>query len=166
MFFFFNEGIPTMKYFSIKSVSNAFAKGVKETMKTVFARSGISNSTSSLLGLNVDGASVNMRVHQGLGTLIKQEAPWQSLVHCFNHRVEMAIKDSFANSSFTSVDNFLMELYYLCEKSPKLLREPQTLVEVVEKLSQNLDYATGTKWIDHKYQAIKIFVLILFLSQL
>ena len=75
----------------------------------------------------------------------------------------MAIKDSFANSSFTSVDNFLMELYYLCEKSPKLLREPQTLVEVVEKLSQNLDYATGTKWIDHKYQAIKIFVLILFL---
>ena len=74
-----------MKYFSTKSVSNAFAKGVKETMKTVFAHSGISNSTSSLLGLNVDGASVNMRVHQGLGTLIKQEAPWQSLVHCFNH---------------------------------------------------------------------------------
>ena len=131
MFFFFNEGIPTMKYFSTKSVSNAFAKGVKETMKTVFAHSGISNSTSSLLGLNVDGASVNMRVHQGLGTLIKQ-APWQRLVHCFNHRVEMAIKDSFADSRFTSVDN-LLELYYLCEKSPKLLREPQTLVEVVDK---------------------------------
>lgn len=55
-----------MKYFSIKSVSNAFAKGVKETMKTVFARSGISNSTSSLLGLNVDGSSVNMGVHRGL----------------------------------------------------------------------------------------------------
>ena len=108
-----NEGIPTLKYFSIESVSNVDAKGIKETIKTAFACFGISNFTSRLLGLNVDGASVNMGIHQRLLTLIKREAPWLSLVHCSNHRVELAIKDSFANFSFTIVDELLMELYYL-----------------------------------------------------
>ena len=70
------------KYFGIGSISNADAKGIKETIKTAFASFRISNFTSRLLGLNVDGASVNIGIHRGLGTLIKQEAPWLILVHC------------------------------------------------------------------------------------
>ena len=114
---FLNEGIPILKYFSIDFVSNADAKGIKETIKTPIAHFGSSNFTSCLLGLNVDGASVNMVIHQGLGTLIKEEVPSPSLVHCFNHRIELAIKNSFINSSFTSVDDLLTELYYLNEKN-------------------------------------------------
>ena len=135
---FLNEGIPTLKYFSIESVSNADAEGIQETIKTAFARFGISNFTSRLLGLNVDGASVNMGIHRGLGALIKQQASRLSLVHCFNHRVELAVKDSFANSSFTNADKLLMELYYLYEKSPKRLRVIKPLAEVVDKTAQNL----------------------------
>ena len=66
MFFFFNKNIPTLSYFSIESVPNADAESIKKTSKTAFARFGISNFTSSLLGLNVDGSSVNMGVHRGL----------------------------------------------------------------------------------------------------
>ena len=60
---FLNEGIPTLKYFSIESVSNADDKGIEETIKSAFARLGISNFTSRLLGLNADGAGVNMGIH-------------------------------------------------------------------------------------------------------
>ena len=88
---FLREGISSLKYFNMESVSNADVEIKKETIRTVFTCFGISNFTSSLLGLNVDGASVNMGVHWGLGTLIKQEAPWLSLVNCFNYRVELAI---------------------------------------------------------------------------
>ena len=48
---------------SIESVSNADAKGIKETIKTAFARFGISRFTSCFLGSNVDGASINMGIH-------------------------------------------------------------------------------------------------------
>ena len=135
---FLNEGIPTPKYFSIESLSNADAEGIKEAIKTAFARFGISNFTSHLLGLNVDGASVNMGIHRGLGILTKQEAPWLSLVQCFNHKVELAIKDSFANSSFTSADDLLTKFCYLYEKTPKCLRELKLWPRQSTKLSQNL----------------------------
>ena len=68
---------------SIASVSNADAKGIKENIKTAFARFRISSFTSHFLGSNVDGASINMGIHCGLGALIKKEAPWLSLVHSF-----------------------------------------------------------------------------------
>ena len=61
------------------------AEGIKKTIKTAFARLRINNFASHLLGLNADGDSINMGANEGLGTLIKQEAPWLSLVHCFNH---------------------------------------------------------------------------------
>ena len=152
---FLNEGIPTLKYFSIESVSNADAEGIKETIKADFPCFGISNFISHLLSLNVDGASVNMGIHCGQGTLIKQEAPWLCLVHCFNHRVKLAIKDSFANSSFTSVDDLLMELYYLYEKSPKHLRKLKTLAEAVDKTLPKPSRTTGMMWIHHKYKVMK-----------
>lgn len=72
---FLNEGVPTLKYFSIDSVSNVDVVGIKETIKTTFAYFGVSNFTMGLLGLNVGGASVNMGIHQGVATLITQEAP-------------------------------------------------------------------------------------------
>ena len=150
-----NEGIPALKYFSLESVSNADAEGIKKTIKTAFVCFWISNFKSHLLGLNVDGASINMGIHQGLGTLIKQVAPWLTLIHCFNRRVELAIKDSFANSTFTNVDNFLKGLYYLYEKNPKPSREIKILAEVVDKTVPKPSFATGTSWINHKYQAMK-----------
>ena len=152
---FLNHGTPTLKYFSIESVTNANAEGIKETIATAFSRFGISNFSSRLLGLNVDGASVNVGVHRGLGTLIKEQAPWLSLVHCFNHRVELSIKDSFKNSSFASIDELLTELCYLYQKSPKRLRELRTLAEAMDHTVPKPSRATGTRWIDHKYQAMK-----------
>ena len=75
-----------------------------------------------------------MGVHRGLGTLTKLGTPWLSLVHCFNHIVELAIKVQ-------------TELYYLHEKSPKHLRELNTLGEVINKTVQKPSCTTGTRWI-------------------
>ena len=74
---------------------------------------------SQLLGLNVDSASVNMRVHQGLGKLVRDSGPWLSLVCCFNHWVKLTIKHSFVNSSFEEISKLLTELYFLYQKSLK-----------------------------------------------
>ena len=82
--------------------------------------------------------------------MIKQEAPWLNLVHCFNHRVKLAIKDPFPNSSFKSVNELMMELHYLFEKSPL-----KTLAEAVNKNVPKSSCTPGKKWMNHKYQAMK-----------
>ena len=57
-----------------------------------------------LVGINVDGASVNLDKRKSVGTLLKEKDPW---IHCFNHRVELALKDVFRTTSFEEVDSML-----------------------------------------------------------
>ena len=48
----------------------------------------------------MDGASVNMGRMNGLGKLVRDEAPWVEIVHCFDNRLELAIKDAFTTTTF------------------------------------------------------------------
>ena len=73
--------------------------------------------------LNVDGASINTGVHNGVGVLMQADLPWLQVIHCFNHCLELAIKDAFQNDNFNKIDEMLMKFYYLYQKSPKRLRE-------------------------------------------
>ena len=58
----------------------------------------------------------------GPGKLVRDEAPWVEIVHCFNHKLELVIKDAFATTIFyRNIDEMLTKLYYLYQKSPKCL---------------------------------------------
>ena len=153
---FLNEGTPTVKFLSIETPKTGDAAGIYESIKTSFARIGIMNFTDQLVGFNADCASVNMGKKKGVGTLIKQTAPWIEIVHCFNHRVELAIKDAFKGiKAFTDIDQFLLKLYYLYQKSPKRLRGLRNFAEALEESVPKPNKACGTRWIDHKYSAMK-----------
>ena len=150
-------GIPAVKYFSIESAENGDADGLKECIISAFNRFGITNFSDRLLGLNVDGASVNTGIHKGLGAKIKEEASWLQVVHCFNHRLELALKDAFLyNSSFNRVEEFLNEIYLLYRTSPKRYRELQRVAEAYGEAIPRPTKAYGTRWIDHKLRAVKI----------
>ena len=88
---FLNDGVPKVRYFSIENVKNASSQGIHESIQTAFARFGIIKFEDRIVGLNADGTSVNMGHLSGLGKLIKDSAPWLELVHCFNHRIELAL---------------------------------------------------------------------------
>ena len=92
------DGVPVVKYLSIESAENGDADGLKDCISKAFERIGITKFSERLLGLNVDGANVNTGIHKGLGAKIKEEADWLQLVHCFNHCLELALKDAFSNS--------------------------------------------------------------------
>ena len=66
--------------------------------------------------MNVDGAAINTGIHSGLGIKFKGTAPWISVMHCFNHRVEVAVKDTFDDTFFKGIDTMLIKLYYLYRK--------------------------------------------------
>ena len=38
---------------------------------------------------------------------------------CLAHRVELALKDALKHTAFDLIDDMLIQLYYIYEKSPK-----------------------------------------------
>ena len=112
-----------MKVLSIEPASNTNAEGIIECIKTAFERIGISAFPKKIMGLNVYGASVNTGVHNGVGVFMQADSPWLQVIHCFNHRFDLAIEDAFKNHNCNKIDEMLMKFYYLHQKSPKHQRE-------------------------------------------
>ena len=82
---------------------------------------------------------------------------------CMVHRLELAVKDALVHvgTAFDAVDDMLLKLYYLYEKSPKKCRE---LTEVVSDLKECIDVdeagikpirASGSRWVSHKLNAMR-----------
>ena len=89
-------------------------------------RFGFKNYYDKLVGLNLDGASVNMGRMNGLGKLVRDEAPWFDIVHCFNHRLELAIKVVFTTTTFTAI---------LMKSLPNFI----IFIRKAQKISNNLE---------------------------
>ena len=73
----------------------------------------------------VDGASVNFGVCRRVGAQLMEKALWLHVIHCFNHKGEVALKDVFMTIHFRKIEQMLLKLYCLYQKSPKRMRELQ-----------------------------------------
>ena len=80
------------------------------------------------------------------------------MIHCFNHRVEVALEDAFRTTSFKKVDSMSCKFYYLHENSPKHSNELRELSEAYGKAVPKPSKTTGTCWREHKYQAMILFL--------
>ena len=97
-----------------------------------------------------------MGKHNDLNILVQDEAPWVEVVHCFNHRLELAIKDAFIESMFyLNINEMLSKLYWLYQKIPERLTQLKELSKAFEKLIPKPTRADGTRWIDFKFQVMK-----------
>ena len=66
--------------------------------------------------------------------LLKESLPWLEIVQCFNHRLELALKDAFQDIKlFQMIDEMLMKIYYLFQNSPKRLRELKAFSNALEE---------------------------------
>ena len=72
---FICEGKPVLKYLSIENAKNADAPDPKSTLEIAFNRFGNTHYYDKLVGLNLEGASVNMGKYNGLNVLVRDEAP-------------------------------------------------------------------------------------------
>ena len=107
-------------------------------------------------GLNTDCANVSVGVHREVGTQLIKKALWLQVIHCFNNRVELAFKDVFTTIHFKNIEEMLVKLYYLYQRNPKHLRELQGLSEACDMSLPKPTKCNGTRWIDHKYRALKV----------
>ena len=112
-----------------------------------------------LVGINLNGASVNMGRKHGAATLLKELLSWLEVVHCFNHKLKLALKDAFQDiKSFQMIDEMLMKTYYLYQKLPKMLRELKAFSNALERAVPKPSKTYGTCWIEHKFHAMEILL--------
>ena len=65
------------------------------------------------------------------------------LVHCFSHRLELAIQDAFNGTFFDEIDLMLRKIYYLYNNSPKRLHELKEFGRIFEKTVQKPSKSAG-----------------------
>ena len=125
---------------------------------------GVMGWQKKLIGFGCDGCNANMGKTGGLKALLQQDLPWTVIFWCLAHRLELAIKDSLKSTHFSTVDEFLLQVYFIYEKSPKKCRE---LHDIVQELKACFDpsempskggtrplRACGTRFVTHKTAAI------------
>ena len=125
-------------------------------MGNAFHQIGIESVHQRMTNLSVDGASVNSGIHNGLGAKMRESTAWLSTIHCFNHSLEVAVKDTFNTTFFKEVDNMLLKLFYLYRESPKRLRELKMFGEMYDQSIPKLYKSYGTTWIAHEVKAMEI----------
>ena len=86
-----------------------------------------------MIVLGCDGAAVNLGSKKGLAALLKKDvAPRLVSMHCFSHRIELAVRDAFSNTYFSTVFKSFTRLYYVYHTSPKKLRELRQIAAIME----------------------------------
>lgn len=151
-------------YFQVCKPSSVTAQGMLDMVQSVLKMLGMQEfdaiTCSKLVGFGTDGASANI-AGAGLKGLVEKELPWIYWMWCLAHRLELAVKDAFKNTSFQQIDDMLLRLYYLYEKSPKKCRH---LEDIISDLRDCLCFddngkrpvrASGSRWIAHKWNAMK-----------
>ena len=152
-----------IRFFNVTRPHTVTGQGLFEVLQAALQNMGMqsvdANYCHRLVGIATDGASANI-AGRGLKGLVEQKLPWIFWMWCLAHQM-LAIKDALTGTAFDVLDEMLLRLYYLYEKSPKKCRE---LEEIVSDLKQCLQFddggnkpvrASGSRWITHKLSALR-----------
>ena len=88
-------------------------------------------NVQKVIGCIADGASVNFGRISGLMKRLSNGRDWLIIFHCVNHRVELAVKDSFKTSDFGAVDEFYTGIFNLLKNSGKIKGEIKEAAKVL-----------------------------------
>jgi len=145
---------------ALKDVQHADASGLLCVIKEAFMRVGLVDYDQRLIGFMSDGASVNFGPKSGLLKKLKvdEKMPWLVGIHCLNHRLELAVKDAFAQTALTDACVLLSNIHSVFERSPKRWRALTDLAEVMGEEVHKPARTNGTRWVQHKLKAANILL--------
>ena len=114
-----SDGNIGQNYLKMASVSDGTAEGLTSLLLNTVTTVGLDDTSKhTMVGFGADGASVNMGKKKGVAARPRVDKPWLVTVHCFNHRLELAVKDAFAGTFYTDVFDTFTQIYYLYNNGP------------------------------------------------
>ena len=160
------------RYFTVRELGSGTASGLMECLERALQYMGITDWEQKMIGLGCDGCSANMG-RRGLLGLLQQRFPWVVVFWCLAHRLDYfykpggethQLKDALKNTFFSSVDEFLLQVYFVYEKSPKKCRKLQEIVDELRACLYPSELplqggnhplrACGTRFVTHKVSAL------------
>ena len=132
------EGQAKTELLQLIDVEHSTSQGVLAGIYKALDLAGIGPEVQKkkLVGLNLDGASVNMGIKNGVQRLMKDILPQILVNHCINHNLELAVLD--LKKSEEHLQNFettVKNIFNFYHWSPKRRRELSNIaVDLNEKL--------------------------------
>lgn len=110
-----------------------------------------------------DGAS--NEDDRGMKAEIQSTFPWLYWSWCFSNQLELACSDALTSSLYEEINDLLVHLYSLYNKSPQKMHQ---LAPIMEDLKEVFHFSSagnpmpvhnqGTRWINHKRRALQRIV--------
>lgn len=152
------------RFFCVRQCRNATGKGLFETLVRAMEYVGVKDWTLKLIGLGCDGCSANMGGNSGLKAHLKEAVPWAVVSWCLAHRLELSLKDALNSTFFATIDDLLLQLYLMYNKSPKKCAQLEDIVAELKSCLEPDDIptqggdrplrASGTRFVAHKVSAL------------
>ena len=117
------------RYLAVTNPNKADANGLLQCLGEVLKNilqiqnicecSKVLEAKPVLVGGGTDGASVNIAHHTSIKSKLQHCLPWIYWSWCYAHRLELSSKNGLVSVLFKSIEEILLRLYYIYEKSPK-----------------------------------------------
>ena len=142
------------------------AAGIKHGIDQCFQDVGLDHYAEKLIGFCADRANVNKGCKTGVVAELNDLSCSPSLVFiwCLSHWLELAIKQSLEDTKFKAIDEMLLQIYLLNEKSPRKMSQLSDLHLELKDLYQFEQGGVkplrncGTRWIAHKTNAMRLLI--------
>ena len=131
------------------------ASSLKKGIDSIFENGPfkIDDYRTKLISATADGASVNFGKKSGFLTQLSTDRGWLLKIHCANHRIELAVKDSIKETTFDDVDKFYNALKSFLKNSGKTKSEIKTAATALNIRHYRLPKITGTRFVGHRRNA-------------
>ena len=102
---------------------------------------GATDWKAKLIGFGCGSTNANM-ANGGLKGYLKEAVPWMIVSWCLAHRLELSLKEALKTTFFALFNEFLLQVYFMYEKSPKKCRELEMVVHELRSCLQLTEMPT------------------------
>ena len=114
---------------------------------------------TKMVSATTDGASVNTGIYNGVLKQLSLNRDWLLMIHCANHRVELAFKSAIAESAFSACDEQYKTIYTLLRNSGKINAQVYAACKALGiEAHKKLPKIHGTRFVNHRRKGMKILV--------
>ncbi|CAB4020014.1 Hypothetical predicted protein [Paramuricea clavata] len=134
------------------------AESVFKCLLTTLAEFGFDEDylSKNLIAFTIDGASVMLGIHCGVGQRLKEKFLVLFLWHCLNHRLELAISDAVSSvDGFYTIQTFFDNIYSVYSYLSKLQRELSEISRDLDLQVKNIGKILTVRWITSSFRATK-----------
>ncbi|XP_065677699.1 zinc finger protein 862-like [Hydra vulgaris] len=136
------------------SDSNSVTAGINSVFESdnSFFKISTEDYIKKLVSATADGANVNFGIENGA---LEKSRKWLLKIYCINHRIELAIKDTFKDvTEFIKIEEFYLSNYYLLRNSGKLKSEVEAAAKAIGITFYILPKISGTRFVGHRKRAL------------